>query len=36
MTNDERKALQRLQDTLSTLTPETPRDDAIVFTPRGS
>jgi hypothetical protein len=31
MTNDERRALQRAQDALSTLTPTTPRDDAIAF-----
>jgi hypothetical protein len=31
MTSDERKALERAQATLSTLTPTTPRDDAIAF-----
>jgi hypothetical protein len=31
MTNDERKALERAQATLSTLTPAAPRDDAIAF-----
>jgi len=31
MTNDERKALERAQATLATLTPATPRDDAIAF-----
>ena len=29
--NEERKALERAQATLSTLTPAAPRDDAIVF-----
>ena len=39
MINDERKALERAQATLDTLTPATARDDAIVFdcaTLRGS
>jgi hypothetical protein len=31
MTNDERKALERAQATLSTLRPTTARDDAIAF-----
>jgi len=31
MTNDERKAVERAQATLATLTPTTPRDDAIAF-----
>jgi hypothetical protein len=31
MTNDERKAVEQAQATLSTLTPATPRDDAIAF-----
>jgi hypothetical protein len=31
VTNDERKAIERARDTLGTLTPATPRDDAIAF-----
>ncbi len=31
MTNDERKGIERVHATLSTLTPATPRDDAIAF-----
>ncbi len=31
MADDERKAVERAQPTLSTLTPATPRDDAIAF-----
>jgi hypothetical protein len=31
MTNDERKAIERAQAALSTLTPATARDDAIAF-----
>jgi len=31
VTGDERKAIERAPATLSTLTPATPRDDAIAF-----